>query len=164
MHFWACLSNTVIQVNFTLQGSVGMLTDSMTTVEFYWIWFSSGSEGLREEFVNGLQRLSSQVTGSNPEPAWQWLKVIASWQEPGWWPGTCWSPIPAPSGRNNHMTGGCHGFNENTGAELPVFFHNSLLLTRLNMSINLIDKGPLNYSNAYLSLFFFYFVVLVHAY
>lgn len=41
------------------------------------------------------------------------------------------------------------------GAELPVFFHNSLLLSRLNTSINLIDKGPTNYSKAYLSLFFF---------
>lgn len=35
-HFWVRLSNSVVQINFTFQGSVGMLTDSGTTVQFYW--------------------------------------------------------------------------------------------------------------------------------
>lgn len=46
------------------------------------------------------------------------------------------------------------GKNENIGAELSVFFLNSLLLNRLNTFINPIDNGPPKGSNAYLFLFF----------
>ena len=65
------MSNSVVQINFTLRGFVGMLTDSMTKWSFIGSGVSLGSERLREELVNGLWRLSSQITGSNLEPAWQ---------------------------------------------------------------------------------------------
>ena len=155
MHFWACLSNSVVQINFTLRGFVGMLTDSMTKWSFIGSGVSLGSERLREELVNGLWRLSSQITGSNLEPAWQWMEIIASWQEPDGGRDLL-APIPAASSeRSDNMAGGYCGVNENTGADPPGFFLNSLSLTRLNTSINLVGNGWPKDSSTYLFFFFF---------